>query len=228
MTNCLTASDIAARRIREARQRRKLRVQDLADLCEKAGFPRLTHAVITNLETRRRPEREISAEELLALAWVLEVPPVQLLSPIGGDEVLEVVPGEHMSALEAPGWLADDDELYGPVRAAGVGDPGLTERALRHRNRPLTLVRQVRVVTDRIRYREDMQRHKDKEPDLELYSDAGFRVYGIRLLHFLDALGGLGYAPPDLGDVMEILARHGVPATLAELDQAGSEEEGES
>ena len=101
----LSASDIAALRIREARQKRKWSVKDLAGHCKKAGFPRLTAAVITNLESRRRPGREISAEELLALALVLDVPPVQLLSPLNGDETLQVVPGEEKGRWrQRHGW----------------------------------------------------------------------------------------------------------------------------
>jgi transcriptional regulator with XRE-family HTH domain len=224
----LSASDIAALRIREARNKHGWRVKDLAERCKKAGVPRLTTAVITNLETRRRPGREISAEELLALAWVLEVPPVQLMSPIGGSEALAVVPGEEMSALEAPGWLGDDEAVIGPVRSAMTSYPGHTERALRHGNSPLTLVRGVRAAADAIRHRERMLQNaelREERTGSRLYNDDTFAIFGLRLLHFLEALDGLGYDRPPLDDVMAILAAHGVPATLAGFTEADREEE---
>jgi transcriptional regulator with XRE-family HTH domain len=228
MTN-LSASDVAALRIREARSRHGWTVKELAARCAKAGASRLTAPVITNLETRRRPGREISAEELLALAWVLGVPPVQLLTPVSGGEVLEVVPGQEMGPLDAPGWLADDEAVAGPVRWAGNGYPGYDERALRHRGSPLTLIRQVRAVAGIIRFRDEMSRHDELRDDgPRLFGDEAFARFGARLLHYLEALGGLGYDPLPLDDVMEILARHGVPPTLAELEQRqAAEEEGE-
>ena len=58
-----------------------------------------------------------------------------------------------------------------------------------------------------------------------MFSDDGFAMLGLRLLHFLDALDGLGYERPDVDDVMAILASHGVPATLAELEQRETEED---
>ena len=116
----LSASDIAGRRIREARKRRGWTVRDLAGKCAEAGVPRITAPVITNLETRRRAGREVSAEELVALAWVLDVPPVQLLSPLDGDEVLEVVPGEGKDSVDAAAWLSDEDFSLGAALSDGL------------------------------------------------------------------------------------------------------------
>ena len=104
----MNASDVAARRIREARTKRGWTVKQLAAECAKAGTPQITAPVITNLETRRRLGREITAEELVALAWVLGVPPVQLLTPLGTNEALQVVPGESMGPLDLVAWVADD------------------------------------------------------------------------------------------------------------------------
>lgn len=227
MTN-LSASDIAALRIREARNKHGWRVKDLAERCRKAGVPRLTAAVITNLETRRRPGREISLEEVLALAWVLEVPPVQLMTPVSGGETLKIVPGEEMGALEAPGWLADDEAVLGPVRSAASGYSGHTEPALRHKNSPLTLVRQVAAAAAVIRFRERMFRDaelREERAGSRLYSDDTFAMFGVRLLHFLEALDNLGYERPDVADALAILAAHGVPATLAEFAATAGEEE---
>jgi len=223
----LTASDIAALRIREARGHRGWRVRDLADRCRKAGFPRLTAAVITNLETRRRPGREISAEELLALALVLEVPPVQLLSPLNGDEELQVVPGEDKGPLEATAWLADDDAMDGPVRIAGSSKAADTERALRYRGNPLTLLRQIRVAARQIRFHDrylsdEAWGNISREP--LAYHKNSVTVLTLRLLHLTAALGEAGYTAPRLEGVPEIIARHGLPDTLAGWDENDEEE----
>jgi transcriptional regulator with XRE-family HTH domain len=231
MTN-LSASDIAALRIREARQKHGWRVKDLAERCRKAGAASITAAVITNLETRRRPGREITAEELLALAWVLEVPPVLLLSPLNGDEALQVVPGEEKGPLDAPAWLADDHAVLDAVRAAATGRARDTERALRFRDDPLTVIRQVSIVADRIaqceRSLSDEAWHAARHVD-DAREEEALRVYGVRLLHLLASLEALGYSRPPLDDVMGILAWHGIPPTLAEWEQAtaAAEEEEE-
>ena len=49
-------------------------------------------------------------------------------------------------------------------------------------------------------------------------------IFGVRLLHLLASLEALGYSRPPLDEVMGILARHGVPASLGELDEGLSEE----
>jgi transcriptional regulator with XRE-family HTH domain len=216
----MSASDIAARRIREARIERKWTVKQLAERCAKAGADQLTAAVITNLESRRKPSREVTLDEILALAQVLEVPPVQLMTPVSHGELLQVVPGEELGPMEAPGWLADDQAVLGPVRSSGVVYAVHDTLALRHQNSPLTLVRQIREVTDKIRFLETVRRrHPDGEEVAHAISDAAFAVFGVRLLHYLEAFGQLGYEPPPTGDVMEILARRGAPLTLAEWQQ---------
>jgi transcriptional regulator with XRE-family HTH domain len=233
MTN-LSASDIAARRIREARQGHGWTVKDLAERCMDAGAEKITAPVITNLETRRRPGREITAEELIALAWVLGVPPVHLLSPLDGTERLRVVPGEEKDAIEAPAWLADDDAVLGAVQMASRSQPEYTERALRSRDDPLTVIRQVRAVARRIGYGE-RQLTDEKWRETRYVTDAtdareeaAIRVLGVRLLHLVASLEALGYSRPPLDEVTAILARHGIPATLTEWQQQDQDaEEGE-
>jgi transcriptional regulator with XRE-family HTH domain len=228
----LSASDIAARRIREARKRRGWLVKDLAAQCKKAGFPRLTAAVITNLETRRRPGREITADELLALAWVLEVPPAQLLSPLNGGETLQIVPGEERDPLEAVAWLGDDDAALPAVRHAGSARERDTERVLRYRGSPVTALRQIRITARQIRYHDRFLSDPDwaaVAPDTPAYHTNSVTVLAVRLLHLLAALEADGYARPPLDDVIGILARHRIPASLAEWDAIsdGGDEEGE-
>lgn len=217
----LSASDIAARRVREARKKRGWLVKDLAEACKKAGVPRLTAAVITNLETRRRPGREISADELLALAWVLEVPPVQLLSPLDGDEALRVVPGEAKDPLDGVAWLWDEDSSLGAVRYARSTLPGDTERVLRYRDSPLIVIRQIRAASRSVLFHERLGLAEEggggffRDAD---HRQASMTTLGVRLLHLLASLEALGYARPDLDEVMTILAKYGIPATIAEWE----------
>jgi transcriptional regulator with XRE-family HTH domain len=218
----LSASDIAGRRIREARKRRGWTVRDLAGKCAEAGVPRITAPVITNLETRRRAGREVSAEELVALAWVLEVPPVQLLSPLDGDEVLEIVPGEDKDPVAAAAWLSDDDYSLGAARMATSTRPDETERVLRYRDSPLAMIRAVRGVVSSILFHERLNAAGEDRP-----YEGSFPVLGVRLLHLLASLEALGYSRPPLDEVMGILAKHGVPASLAELDDDGEMPDGE-
>jgi len=229
----LSASDIAARRIREARTKRRWTVRDLAAQCGKAGAVALTAPVITNLETRRRPGREITAEELLALAFVLGVAPVQLLCPLGAGEALEIVPGQEKGALDAAAWLADEDAGLIPSRLAAGSDDD-TGPVPYYRGSALTVIRQIRAAARSIRVHD---RALSGERWLRLtggtaaFHENSITVLGLRLLHLYESLEILGHEPPQLDDVAEILARHGVAATLGEWEQivaAAEEESGES
>lgn len=229
----LTASGIAARRIREARARRGWRVEDLAGACKKAGAVKLTAAVITNLETRRKPGREIKAEEVLALAWVLGVPPVQLLSPLDGGEALQIVPGEDRDPVEAAAWLSDEDSSLGPVRLAASARPAETERVLRYRDSPLIVIRQIRAAARAVLFHDRLEA-AEKAGQAEPWAgrhEAAIATLGVRLLHLIVSLEALGYARPPLAEAMDALARHGIPPTLAEwerMQESGEVPDGES
>lgn len=88
----LKPSDLAGARVREARGRRGWTARQLAERCIKAGAPGLTASVIANIETGRKDaagqrRRDITIDELLALAYVLEIPPVALLAPGEGGRI---------------------------------------------------------------------------------------------------------------------------------------------
>jgi transcriptional regulator with XRE-family HTH domain len=217
----LTASDVAARRIREARTKRGWTVKELAAACDKAGAGNITAAVITNLETRRRPGREITADELLALAWVLEVPPVQLLSPLDGGETLQVVPGEEMDPVAGAAWLADEDSSLGPVRLAASASPAETERVLRYRDSPLTVIRQIRAASRAVLFHDRLEA-AEKAGQAEPWAgrhESAITTLGVRLLHLIVSLEALGYSRPPLTEAMDALARRGIPPTLAEWER---------
>lgn len=80
----LSVSDAAAVRLREARTRRGWTTKQLADACAAAGAVKLTSAALSNIETGRRDtegvrRRELSVDELVVLAVVLDVAPIHLL-----------------------------------------------------------------------------------------------------------------------------------------------------
>lgn len=204
-------SDMAGKRIREERERRrpKMTVKDLADLCAKAGAEHITATVITNLETRRRASREITLDELLTIAAVLEVPPLQLMVPLDGDEQLRVTGSLTLDVLTASAWISDE-RGFGKARAASGLQPESTERTLRWSGEPLTVVRQIRIAADAIRGNDRAGESRN------------VIMLGIRLLHLLDHLK---HTPPGLDDVMAILARHELPPTLDEWRARFSDEE---
>lgn len=218
MTN-LSASDIAARRIREIRKRHGWTVKDLAARCADAGARHLTAAVITNLETRRRPGREITVEELLALASVLQIPPLLLIAPLGADETLEITPGHGKGVLDAAAWIADDDAVFGPLRIAREHErtpDGAISRWLN--TNPLTLVRQIRMLNQAIRAR-DRALRREMPPEGGKLSPANLNaltVYGMLLRDYTQWLASLGYVPPALPGAEEILRRWEVPVFFAE------------
>jgi transcriptional regulator with XRE-family HTH domain len=78
-------SDNVARRIRELRTRRGWSAERLAKACADVGRPELNRSVIANIESRRR--REVTLEEAVTLAYVLDVAPVHLMVPVDDAEL---------------------------------------------------------------------------------------------------------------------------------------------
>jgi transcriptional regulator with XRE-family HTH domain len=82
---------VVAARVRDVRTKRKLKVADLAERCAAIGAPQLTAQAIYKIEGQResatRPPRQVTVDELLALAAALNVAPVHLLVPPDGNDV---------------------------------------------------------------------------------------------------------------------------------------------
>lgn len=105
---------------------------DLAAACAKRGYP-LTSATIANIETGRRDpadrrrRREVSVDELVMLADVLNVAPVLLVFPVGhadehGRNLSEFVNGADVDTWEAAQWFGGHgDHPIGSVDAAAAG-----------------------------------------------------------------------------------------------------------
>lgn len=79
----MSVSDLVASRIRDARKRRGWSADQLAEQCARAGLP-VTRSVLANIESGRKSadgtrRRDVTVDELLGLAAVLDVSPTYLL-----------------------------------------------------------------------------------------------------------------------------------------------------
>jgi transcriptional regulator with XRE-family HTH domain len=79
----LSPTQVVAKRVREVRQKRGLTAAQLAEQMTRVGVP-WKRGVVAKLESGLRAA--VSVEELLALAYVLDVAPVHLLVPFDDDE----------------------------------------------------------------------------------------------------------------------------------------------
>ena len=114
-------SDVVADQAKHFREARGLRRVDVADACARLGWPALTEGAIANLENGRRNadgvrRREVTADEIVVLATVLDVSPVQLLLPIGRAATVEITPGQHLPIGDALAWVSG----AGPSSLAGT------------------------------------------------------------------------------------------------------------
>jgi transcriptional regulator with XRE-family HTH domain len=121
MTDARGASDLAGERVKEIRRRRGWTTAQLAAKLAEAGAGQLTDAALANIETGRRRNgqrrRDVTIDEILALAYVLNVPPVLLFTPVGTEDTLAITPTIGMTALEALPWVSG--ERPPPASATG-------------------------------------------------------------------------------------------------------------
>lgn len=108
--------DIVAQQIRTYRQAKGWSIRELSEACAKYGAVQLTQSSLANIERGRdvsaqRKGREVSVDELLALAVVLGVPPMALLLPVEDDAdrasvtTVQVTPTVAASWYIFAGWL---------------------------------------------------------------------------------------------------------------------------
>jgi len=105
-----SASNTAAQRVQRLRKERGWSVARLADECAKVGAPQLTANVLTNLLSRQQRRRDLTVEEVGALAAVFDLPPArllpQLIEPISEPERLVLSFTSAEQAEEMRKWLA--------------------------------------------------------------------------------------------------------------------------
>lgn len=97
-------------RVKELRARNGLTAQKLADALASEGVP-WERGTVTKLETRRRDN--VTVNELLALAKVLNVAPVHLLVPLEDDQPMPVTPETMMQAGHVREWVRARKALPG-------------------------------------------------------------------------------------------------------------------
>jgi transcriptional regulator with XRE-family HTH domain len=221
-------SDIVGERVKKIRQDRRWTAEALAMRCP----PEITRSVIANIETGRRDahgqrRRDVTVDELVSLAHALEVAPILLLAPLSDDESLKVAPGVELGPLDAAPWLADDDAILGLGREMLVlGDerPDLVERQQDRTRAALTLVRLMRMLARAIRVRDkrlSSEAYRRRYPNSLNEDNRALTIYGMRLHHLAEWLASLGYSPPALPDVDEILRRRDVPDVGLAADPFG-------
>ena len=146
MTN-ETPSGVTGTRVRQVRVKRGWTTSQLAQRCERAGAPHLTPAVINDIETGRPTagvrRRNITVDELLALALALNIAPLHLVVPIeDSGEPYHVTPAVTESRWRVRKWVrgfaplnpipkvSDSRQYYSEVPdeefAAGVHIEGVT------------------------------------------------------------------------------------------------------
>jgi transcriptional regulator with XRE-family HTH domain len=116
VTESISVGDVVAQQIRRYRQEKGWSVRELAEACAKHGAAQLTESSLANIErgisaSARRKGREVSVDELVALAYVLGVPPLALLLPTAADnerigaESIAVTPTVDATWYRVAGWL---------------------------------------------------------------------------------------------------------------------------
>ena len=101
---------VIAARVRELRDKRRLTAAQLAERMTEAGV-KWDRSVVANLESGRRAS--VSVEELLALAYVLEVAPVHLIVPVDADGWFAVTPDLSTTNEYARAWIRGSVALPG-------------------------------------------------------------------------------------------------------------------
>lgn len=143
----VTASDLVGARIRKLREGRYT-VKQLAARCSALGASELTAAAIANIETGRRDKgtgarrRDVTIDELLVLALALDAPPLVLLTPFNGWDLLQIT-----SKVAAPTALAIDWIVGDEMPPELGGDMGAWMKAAH----PILLYRQFRLAVTRVR-----------------------------------------------------------------------------
>jgi transcriptional regulator with XRE-family HTH domain len=103
-------SELVGQRIKDLRLERGWTADDLAKRCAEVGAPEITSAVIANIETGRkdktgRRRRDVTIDEVLKLAYALEVPPVRLFVPLLSGEALQISPEVSEKPFEVLLWV---------------------------------------------------------------------------------------------------------------------------
>ena len=125
-----TPTQVIAITVRKIRQHRGWSVREFAERCQEAGFTTLTQSALTNLERglstgdpNKRGGRPVTVDELIGLAWVLNVSPIDLMMTGSTEPELQVVPQKSVHPYVAAAWFGAE-----PLAAPEAWGPPLTTR----------------------------------------------------------------------------------------------------
>ncbi|MEU1216107.1 helix-turn-helix transcriptional regulator [Streptomyces sp. NPDC005790] len=121
-----------AKRVREARKRRGLTAEQVAERLVEQGVP-WTRSTVAKLENGNR--QELTLTEWLALAVVLNVGPVHLLLPIEesvGEEAYRVTPQRTNPVDHTRGWIRGHWPLPGSNAIEHQGEMPEAEQGRMH------------------------------------------------------------------------------------------------
>ncbi len=113
-----TVSEAFRRGLREYREYRGLRQQDLVDLLEREHRWKMDRATLTRMESG---ERKVSLEEAVLLAVALDVPLPLMLLPIDQEGDVALTPTVSASPWRAWEWLHGQEPL--PTSQLGRWQP---------------------------------------------------------------------------------------------------------
>ncbi|WP_141923621.1 hypothetical protein [Haloactinospora alba] len=115
-------SDVVAERVREVRKRRGWTPHQLAQECADVGL-QLSANTIENIESGRRDKngrrrRHVTVDELIGLAFALDVAPVHLVFPISEEGTYALTPSQKTGESRA---LGNIEFARGWFRGENVG-----------------------------------------------------------------------------------------------------------
>jgi len=120
MTESPSVTEVLVAAIREARDRDGWNARTLAKACTDAGMPQLDQSTITNILNRRR--RRIGVDEWLTLAYVLRLPPAQMLLPLTTSDRAAITPTLSVGHDAALRWLLGEGPAPAPEGAPQEAD----------------------------------------------------------------------------------------------------------
>lgn len=99
------------------RKQRGLSLAELSARMDDVGLP----LNLNGLNKIERGNRGVDLDELVALARALGVPPLQLIFPIGREQMTEVLPGTAIPTWTAAKWFTGEESFPAALRDGGWG-----------------------------------------------------------------------------------------------------------
>lgn len=188
-----TATQVIAHQVKKFRLERGWTAQELADRLAEAGMPHMKRPVITNLEIGRR--QTVTVEEVLTLAWVLDVPPLMMFLPLGLSDEFEITPNTAVHPGLALKWILGEEVAPTSDRKmAAHTNPSLHSKA----GQPLRLYQRLTEAQAPVSRAEmDMEWAKDPLDKERLRAAEDRRDEALaELAKVLDAMLDAGVLPP--------------------------------